>query len=119
MPEIVRQADYYGLPERTTPPPPSPEKVAEQLRPPTPWQGPMRVAKNKNCWHDTNGHCDRIHEGDSVKVTYDPNQLGYGHSGQVIKDHKNENYTVQFDQPVNGHSQLTYTESELTKGGHQ
>lgn len=43
MPEIVSQADYYGLPERTTPAPPPPEKVAEQLRPSVPWQGPMRT----------------------------------------------------------------------------
>jgi hypothetical protein len=41
--EIVRQADYYGLPESTTPPAPPPEKVAEQLRPSVPWSGPMRV----------------------------------------------------------------------------
>lgn len=43
MPEIVSQADYYGLDERTTPAPPPPEKVAEQLRPPVPWERPLRA----------------------------------------------------------------------------
>lgn len=41
--EITSQADYYGLdvPERTPAPPA--EKLAEQLTPPTPWQGPTKV----------------------------------------------------------------------------
>jgi hypothetical protein len=43
--EIQSQADSYGLPERTTPPAPPPEKVAEQLRPPTPWERPLQVDK--------------------------------------------------------------------------
>jgi hypothetical protein len=42
--EITRQADYYGLPAPERGPAPPPEKVAEQLRPPTPWSGPIKVA---------------------------------------------------------------------------
>lgn len=41
--EITSQSDYYGLdaPERAPIPPA--EKLAEQLAPPTPWQGPTKV----------------------------------------------------------------------------
>jgi hypothetical protein len=41
--EIQSQADQYGLPERTTPPAPPPEKVAEQLRPAPLFERPLRV----------------------------------------------------------------------------
>jgi hypothetical protein len=41
--EITRQADYYGLDALDRDPAPPPEKVAEQLAPAVPWQGPMRV----------------------------------------------------------------------------
>lgn len=41
--EITRQADYYGLdaPERAPVPPA--EHLADVLKAPTPWQGPMKV----------------------------------------------------------------------------
>lgn len=42
--EITRQADYYGLPEQPHEPTPAPEKVAEQLRPATPWSGPDKIS---------------------------------------------------------------------------
>lgn len=41
--EITRQADYYGLDAPERPPAPPAEKLAEQLAPPTPWQGPTKV----------------------------------------------------------------------------
>lgn len=41
--EITTQADYYGLPERTTPPAPPVAKVADQLAAPQNWQGPSRL----------------------------------------------------------------------------
>ena len=44
MPEIVSQADAYGLPAPPRPPAPPPERVAEQLAPPVPWSGPAKVA---------------------------------------------------------------------------
>lgn len=43
MQEITRQGDYYGLPEQPREPAPSPEKVAEQLKAPQPWQGPASL----------------------------------------------------------------------------
>jgi len=43
MQEIVSQADYYGLPEEPRTPPPPPEKMAQQLTPPTPWERPLRA----------------------------------------------------------------------------
>ncbi len=44
--EITRQADYYGLdvPQHE---PVSQEKIAEQLKPAVPWQGPSRLAANE------------------------------------------------------------------------
>ena len=41
--EITRQADYYGLDASERPPALPAEKLAEQLAPPTPWQGPTKV----------------------------------------------------------------------------
>jgi len=43
--EITRQADYYGLPQPERGPAPSAEKVAEQLAPAQPWQGPAKLAR--------------------------------------------------------------------------
>jgi hypothetical protein len=43
--EITRQADQFGLPERTTPPAPPQEHLAEQLQAPQGWQGPARLAE--------------------------------------------------------------------------
>jgi hypothetical protein len=40
--EITRQADYYGLPQPERESAPAPEKVAELLQPPCPWQGPAK-----------------------------------------------------------------------------
>jgi hypothetical protein len=45
--EITRQADYYGLPTPERAPAPAPEKVAEQLKAPTPWQGPATVERSE------------------------------------------------------------------------
>jgi len=45
--EIVRQADYYGLPEAPHNPLPRFSAVAEQLAPPVPWSGPMKVGGHK------------------------------------------------------------------------
>lgn len=44
--EIVGQADYYGLPQpdRTSAPPP--EKVADLLKAPPLWEGPMKIAQD-------------------------------------------------------------------------
>ncbi len=42
--EITRQADAFGLPTPEREPAPAPEKVAEQLVPPTPWQGPDKAS---------------------------------------------------------------------------
>jgi hypothetical protein len=41
--EIIRQADAFGLAESDPEPAPPPEKVAEWLKPATPWSGPTRV----------------------------------------------------------------------------
>lgn len=41
--EVTSQADYYGLPEPHRDPVPAPEKVADLLKAPTPWSGPMHV----------------------------------------------------------------------------
>jgi hypothetical protein len=41
--EITTQSEAYGLPERTTPPAPAPEKIAEQLAPAPMWERPLRV----------------------------------------------------------------------------
>jgi hypothetical protein len=43
MHEITTQADQFGLPERSTPPAPPPERVAEQLRPAPVWESPLRI----------------------------------------------------------------------------
>ena len=44
MQEIVRQAEYYGLPTPQGAPAPAPEKVADLLKAPTPWSGPTKIA---------------------------------------------------------------------------
>ena len=41
--EIVRQAEAFGLPDSDRDPAPPPEKVADLLKAPTPWSGPMQV----------------------------------------------------------------------------
>jgi hypothetical protein len=43
MQEVTSQSDYYGLPEQHRPPAPSPEKIAEQLRPAPIFERPLRV----------------------------------------------------------------------------
>ena len=47
--EIVSQSDYYGLPESHRDPAPSPEKVADLLKAPTPWSGPTKIAATSTC----------------------------------------------------------------------
>lgn len=46
MPEITRQSDYYGLATPRSSTPPSPEKVAELLRPAPLWEGPSKVSRD-------------------------------------------------------------------------
>lgn len=46
MPEIIRQAEEYGLPTPESAPLPSAEKVADLLTPPTPWAGPIKRAEH-------------------------------------------------------------------------
>ena len=50
--EIVSQSDYYGLPQPERAPAPAPEKVAELLKAPTPWEGPMSRQAVKEGWQD-------------------------------------------------------------------
>ena len=44
--EIIRQADAFGLPESEHEPLPAPEKVADLLKAPTPWERPMRIEES-------------------------------------------------------------------------
>lgn len=42
---IAKQSEYYGLSEPERDPVPSPEKIAELLRPAPMWQGPGEVER--------------------------------------------------------------------------
>lgn len=53
--EITRQADYYGLPERTSQELPPPEKVADLLASPTPWQRPLEAHIHEPEWMKDKG----------------------------------------------------------------
>lgn len=46
MQEITRQADQFGLPTPERGEAPPPEKVAEYLKAPTPWESPMRAEEH-------------------------------------------------------------------------
>jgi hypothetical protein len=41
--EVIGQADAYGLDEPARGPAPAAEKVADALKPPIPWERPLRV----------------------------------------------------------------------------
>lgn len=47
MPEIISQADEYGLDAPARDPAPPPEKVADLLKGPPQWEGPMKLAKDE------------------------------------------------------------------------
>lgn len=48
---LIRQCEEYGLPEPEHAPLPPEEKVAEVLKAPTPWSGPMKIAQDKD-WEE-------------------------------------------------------------------
>jgi len=54
--EIMRQADYYGLPEPPRGLIPPMERLADQLAPPVPWSGPMKVGFTPTPAEETRGY---------------------------------------------------------------
>jgi len=68
--EIMRQADYYGLPEPPHSPAPPIERVADLLAPPVPWSGPMKVGAEDFSLRDYHNHMNSP-EGQEEIRAYD------------------------------------------------
>ena len=74
---IIRQCEEYGLPEPEHMPLPPEEKVAELLKAPTPWSGPMKIAAGFP-YDERCEECGGIAPHHHAECSHDDESSGHG-----------------------------------------